>query len=221
MIAHNPLHGSGRAVFPHQVCWSTLDAVILHVRICAGGVRSTGVPTATPGIEVNTSAGTNYWGKLGSPKFRTIAHACYLEPRFLGSFRVDHPGVDRFDQHKGFLGTNPTGELKTSELTVTRAQCVDTRVNRSQGGDTPAVSIARDLATIGSRNANLMNLFVRHSHPNSPFSKSKDTLRNPIVARPKRPSKSSCGSESTSAITTLRAPRLPLPSETSVESHLT
>jgi hypothetical protein len=33
------------------------------------------------------------------PKFRTIAHACYLEPRFLGSFRVDHPGVDRFDQH--------------------------------------------------------------------------------------------------------------------------
>jgi hypothetical protein len=33
-----------------------------------------------------------------------------------GASRVDHPGVDRFDQHKGFLGTNPTGELMTSEL---------------------------------------------------------------------------------------------------------
>jgi hypothetical protein len=71
------------------------------------------------------------------------------------------------------------------------------------------------------RNVNLMNGFVRHSQPNSPFSKSKDTLRNPIVARPRRPSKSYWGSESTSAIATLRAPRLPLPIDTSVESHLT
>ena len=51
------------------------------------------------GCGVTPLDGTNYWGKLGSPKFRTIAHAYYLEPRFLGSFRVDHPGVDRFDQH--------------------------------------------------------------------------------------------------------------------------
>jgi hypothetical protein len=51
-------------------------------------------------------SGTNYWGTLGSPKSRTIAHACYLEHRFLGSFRVDHPGVDLFDQHKRVSGTD-------------------------------------------------------------------------------------------------------------------
>ena len=63
--------------------------------------------------------------------------------------------------------------------------------------------------------------FPLHSHPNSPFSKSKDTLRNPILANPKRPSKSFGGSESTSAMATLRAPRLSLPSDTPARSHRT
>ena len=29
MITHNPLHGSGQADFPHQVCSSTLDAYVV------------------------------------------------------------------------------------------------------------------------------------------------------------------------------------------------
>jgi hypothetical protein len=37
---------------------------------------------------MNPLDGTNNWGTLGSPKFRTIAHACYLEPRCLGASQL-------------------------------------------------------------------------------------------------------------------------------------
>ena len=66
-----------------------------------------------------------------------------------------------------------------------------------------------------------VRLIFGQSHSNSPFSKSKDTLWNPIFANPKRPSKSFRGSESISAIATLRAPRLSLPRKTPVRNHRT
>ena len=46
------------------------------------------------------------------------------------------------------------------------------------------------------------------------FSKSKDTLRNPIFANPKNPSNASCGSELMSTMAELHPPKLSLPSDT-------
>ena len=75
MVAHNPLHGSGRADFPHPALASGNDA---HA---AQGIRMTNTGGRQPAVDQPPHSVPEHAAVLAAPRQRAVPEPAYLEPK--------------------------------------------------------------------------------------------------------------------------------------------